>query len=71
MDQLTQIMKVTGVPGPEFIQKLDSLEVCQTTVDLNVYMFVSCKICSLSAFLSVSRHEICKEKLIARRLTAK
>uniref|UniRef100_A0A7N6ATH5 mitogen-activated protein kinase n=1 Tax=Anabas testudineus TaxID=64144 RepID=A0A7N6ATH5_ANATE len=27
MDQLTQIMKVTGVPGPEFIQKLDSLEV--------------------------------------------
>lgn len=28
MDQLTQIMKVTGVPGPEFIQKLDSAEVC-------------------------------------------
>lgn len=27
MDQLTQIMKVTGVPGHEFIQKLDSLEV--------------------------------------------
>lgn len=27
MDQLTQIMKVTGVPGPEFIQKLDSIEV--------------------------------------------
>uniref|UniRef100_A0A8C5H645 mitogen-activated protein kinase n=1 Tax=Gouania willdenowi TaxID=441366 RepID=A0A8C5H645_GOUWI len=27
MDQLTQIMKVTGVPGPEFIQKLDSPEV--------------------------------------------
>ncbi|KAI3357143.1 hypothetical protein L3Q82_015608 [Scortum barcoo] len=26
MDQLTQIMKVTGVPGPEFIQKLDSPE---------------------------------------------
>uniref|UniRef100_A0A8C4H6Y4 mitogen-activated protein kinase n=1 Tax=Dicentrarchus labrax TaxID=13489 RepID=A0A8C4H6Y4_DICLA len=26
MDQLTQILKVTGVPGPEFIQKLDSLE---------------------------------------------
>lgn len=30
MDQLTQIMKVTGVPGPEFIQKLDSVEVCLT-----------------------------------------
>uniref|UniRef100_A0A8C7IEA7 mitogen-activated protein kinase n=1 Tax=Oncorhynchus kisutch TaxID=8019 RepID=A0A8C7IEA7_ONCKI len=27
MDQLTQIMKVTGVPGPDFIQKLDSQEV--------------------------------------------
>lgn len=27
MDQLTQIMKVTGVPGPEFVQKLDSPEV--------------------------------------------
>lgn len=27
MDQLTQIMKVTGVPGPEFIQKLDTPEV--------------------------------------------
>lgn len=27
MDQLTQIMKVNGVPGPEFIQKLDSPEV--------------------------------------------
>ena len=27
MDQLTQIMKVTGVPGKEFIQKLDSPEV--------------------------------------------
>uniref|UniRef100_A0A3Q3FFW0 mitogen-activated protein kinase n=1 Tax=Labrus bergylta TaxID=56723 RepID=A0A3Q3FFW0_9LABR len=26
MDQLTQIMKVTGVPGSEFIQKLDSPE---------------------------------------------
>ncbi|XP_061112992.1 mitogen-activated protein kinase 13 [Conger conger] len=26
MDQLTQIMKVTGVPGPEFIHKLDSQE---------------------------------------------
>ncbi|XP_024231187.1 mitogen-activated protein kinase 13 isoform X2 [Oncorhynchus tshawytscha] len=26
MDQLTQIMKVTGVPGPDFIQKLDSQE---------------------------------------------
>ncbi|CAG01722.1 unnamed protein product, partial [Tetraodon nigroviridis] len=26
MDQLTQIMKVTGVPGPEFVQKLDSIE---------------------------------------------
>uniref|UniRef100_A0A8C4ZN95 mitogen-activated protein kinase n=1 Tax=Gadus morhua TaxID=8049 RepID=A0A8C4ZN95_GADMO len=26
MDQLTQIMKVTGVPGKEFIQKLDSPE---------------------------------------------
>uniref|UniRef100_A0A8C6SYU7 mitogen-activated protein kinase n=1 Tax=Neogobius melanostomus TaxID=47308 RepID=A0A8C6SYU7_9GOBI len=26
MDQLTQIMKVTGVPGPEFIQKLDTPE---------------------------------------------
>uniref|UniRef100_A0A3P8V3Y7 mitogen-activated protein kinase n=1 Tax=Cynoglossus semilaevis TaxID=244447 RepID=A0A3P8V3Y7_CYNSE len=26
MDQLTQIMKVTGVPGPEFVQKLDSPE---------------------------------------------
>ncbi|KAM9830279.1 mitogen-activated protein kinase 13 [Syngnathus typhle] len=26
MDQLTQIMKVTGVPEPEFIQKLDSKE---------------------------------------------
>uniref|UniRef100_A0A8C6MFH3 mitogen-activated protein kinase n=1 Tax=Nothobranchius furzeri TaxID=105023 RepID=A0A8C6MFH3_NOTFU len=26
MDQLTQIMKVTGVPGPEFIQKLESQE---------------------------------------------
>uniref|UniRef100_A0A8C2XNI1 Mitogen-activated protein kinase 13 n=1 Tax=Cyclopterus lumpus TaxID=8103 RepID=A0A8C2XNI1_CYCLU len=26
MDQLTQIMKVTGVPGAEFIQKLDSQE---------------------------------------------
>lgn len=32
MDQLTQIMKVTGVPGPEFIQKLDSLEVGQIAV---------------------------------------
>lgn len=27
MDQLTQIMKVTGVPGPDFIKKLDSQEV--------------------------------------------
>lgn len=27
MDQLTQILKVTGVPGPEFVQKLDSPEV--------------------------------------------
>uniref|UniRef100_A0AAY5KEQ7 mitogen-activated protein kinase n=1 Tax=Esox lucius TaxID=8010 RepID=A0AAY5KEQ7_ESOLU len=26
MDQLTQIMKVTGVPGPDFIQKLESQE---------------------------------------------
>lgn len=26
MDQLTQIMKVTGVPGPDFIHKLDSQE---------------------------------------------
>ncbi|XP_004070274.1 mitogen-activated protein kinase 13 [Oryzias latipes] len=26
MDQLTQILKVTGVPGPEFVQKLDSPE---------------------------------------------
>ncbi|KAG5282052.1 hypothetical protein AALO_G00051710 [Alosa alosa] len=26
MDQLTQIMKVTGVPGPDFIMKLDSQE---------------------------------------------
>ncbi|KAJ8257742.1 hypothetical protein GJAV_G00189180 [Gymnothorax javanicus] len=26
MDQLTQILKVTGVPGPEFIHKLDSQE---------------------------------------------
>uniref|UniRef100_A0A672YIB4 mitogen-activated protein kinase n=1 Tax=Sphaeramia orbicularis TaxID=375764 RepID=A0A672YIB4_9TELE len=26
MDQLTQIMKVTGVPGPEFVQKLDTPE---------------------------------------------
>uniref|UniRef100_A0A7N8X9J8 mitogen-activated protein kinase n=1 Tax=Mastacembelus armatus TaxID=205130 RepID=A0A7N8X9J8_9TELE len=32
MDQLTQIMKVTGVPGPEFIQKLDSPEVGITAV---------------------------------------
>uniref|UniRef100_A0A8C9VRL9 mitogen-activated protein kinase n=1 Tax=Scleropages formosus TaxID=113540 RepID=A0A8C9VRL9_SCLFO len=27
MDQLTQIMKTTGVPGPDFIKKLDSQEV--------------------------------------------
>uniref|UniRef100_A0AAY4DMK0 mitogen-activated protein kinase n=1 Tax=Denticeps clupeoides TaxID=299321 RepID=A0AAY4DMK0_9TELE len=27
MDQLTQIMRVTGVPGPEFVNKLDSQEV--------------------------------------------
>lgn len=40
MDQLTQIMKVTGVPGPEFIQKLDSLEVGLVVIN----MFVS--ICS-------------------------
>ncbi|XP_028850801.1 mitogen-activated protein kinase 13 isoform X3 [Denticeps clupeoides] len=26
MDQLTQIMRVTGVPGPEFVNKLDSQE---------------------------------------------
>ncbi|ROI46613.1 Mitogen-activated protein kinase 13 [Anabarilius grahami] len=26
MDQLTQIMKVTGTPGPEFIEKLESPE---------------------------------------------
>lgn len=26
MDQLTEIVKVTGVPGPEFIQKLESVE---------------------------------------------
>ncbi|XP_012671151.2 mitogen-activated protein kinase 13 [Clupea harengus] len=26
MDQITQIMKVTGVPGPDFIKKLDSQE---------------------------------------------
>lgn len=32
MDQLTQIMKVTGVPGTEFIQKLDSIEVGLITV---------------------------------------
>lgn len=32
MDQLTQIMKVTGVPGPEFVQKLDSPEVGHVTV---------------------------------------
>lgn len=32
MDQLTQILKVTGVPGPEFVQKLDSPEVEQTPV---------------------------------------
>lgn len=27
MDQLVQIMKVTGTPGPEFIEKLESQEV--------------------------------------------
>ena len=32
MDQLTQIMKVTGVPGPEFVQKLDTQEVGHNTV---------------------------------------
>lgn len=32
MDQLTQIMKVTGVPGPEFVQKLDTQEVGRNTV---------------------------------------
>lgn len=37
MDQLTQIMKVTGVPGTEFIQKLDSVEVCQTVIILCIY----------------------------------
>uniref|UniRef100_A0A7N8X2A3 mitogen-activated protein kinase n=1 Tax=Mastacembelus armatus TaxID=205130 RepID=A0A7N8X2A3_9TELE len=40
MDQLTQIMKVTGVPGPEFIQKLDSPEVGITAVDLLEKMLV-------------------------------
>ncbi|MEE6459936.1 hypothetical protein FKM82_000784 [Ascaphus truei] len=25
LDQLTQILKVTGVPGPEFVQKLEDL----------------------------------------------
>lgn len=34
MDQLTQIMKVTGIPGPEFIQKLDSIEVQYIEVEL-------------------------------------
>ncbi|XP_068187706.1 mitogen-activated protein kinase 13 [Antennarius striatus] len=37
MDQLTQIMKVTGVPGPEFIQKLDSLEAKNYVKDLPHY----------------------------------
>uniref|UniRef100_A0A8C5NAA6 mitogen-activated protein kinase n=1 Tax=Gouania willdenowi TaxID=441366 RepID=A0A8C5NAA6_GOUWI len=40
MDQLTQIMKVTGVPGPEFIQKLDSPEVGERSIDLLEKMLV-------------------------------
>lgn len=43
MDQLTQIMKVTGVPGPEFIQKLDSVEVCLTVApEFCVYQLQYC-----------------------------
>uniref|UniRef100_A0A672JGA6 mitogen-activated protein kinase n=1 Tax=Salarias fasciatus TaxID=181472 RepID=A0A672JGA6_SALFA len=38
MDQLTQIMKVTGVPGPEFVQKLDSPEVSSYAA-LTFYLF--------------------------------
>lgn len=37
MDQLTQIMKVTGVPGPEFIQKLDTPEVGRTVCVCHKY----------------------------------
>ncbi|KPP69754.1 hypothetical protein Z043_111468 [Scleropages formosus] len=33
MDQLTQIMKTTGVPGPDFIKKLDSQEICKRRCD--------------------------------------
>lgn len=36
MDQLTQIMKVTGVPGPEFIQKLDTPEVGRTVINMQL-----------------------------------
>uniref|UniRef100_A0A8C2KFE0 mitogen-activated protein kinase n=1 Tax=Cyprinus carpio TaxID=7962 RepID=A0A8C2KFE0_CYPCA len=41
MDQLTQIMKVTGTPGPEFIEKLESPEVRHfQSVDLLEKMLV-------------------------------
>lgn len=33
MDQLTQIMKVTGTPGPEFIDKLESQEVTAQKIE--------------------------------------
>ncbi|KAG9332723.1 hypothetical protein JZ751_014822 [Albula glossodonta] len=37
MDQLTQIMKVTGIPGPEFIHKLDSQEARSYVLSLPHY----------------------------------
>lgn len=59
MDQLTQIMKVTGVPGPEFIQKLDSLEV--GLIVINIFVF------SLSNYsLTVISLRISKNKADAK-----
>uniref|UniRef100_A0A8D3BLU9 mitogen-activated protein kinase n=1 Tax=Scophthalmus maximus TaxID=52904 RepID=A0A8D3BLU9_SCOMX len=52
MDQLTQIMKVTGVPGPEFVQKLDSPEVGQNLL-IFMHMFYVCIIPFLSPFAGI------------------
>jgi len=43
MDQLTQIMKVTGTPGPEFIEKLESPEVRHFQCNQRLYIqYVVC-----------------------------
>uniref|UniRef100_A0A4W4H7W9 mitogen-activated protein kinase n=1 Tax=Electrophorus electricus TaxID=8005 RepID=A0A4W4H7W9_ELEEL len=49
MDQLTQIMKVTGTPGPEFIEKLESQEVRQVVYSIVFPPFTYTKLIFTSA----------------------